>query len=585
MSAADFDLLIHRYFEGTLNPDEEAVFWERVRTDPASADRFVEFAELESGLAESLKADEEMPSGVYRVIHGTRRRARPLPPRERAAWPYMVAAGLFIAALSMLLRSEGTPDRSPELPVRAPLARDRGGDEPTRPEVGRAPEARTPARTDLEVRRNRQQDLLRDLERKEEELAVARSKAEAEKREPAQSALEKSLAELQARRREEAATLARVEEDLAKPEPTRVTDPAPAPGPVLETVEGEVAWIGNAAAPPRPGQPVPAGAGLSTGGARSRLVLKLPGDTRLELGSDGRMEEIHGTGDQMRLSLTKGMLLASVAKQTGARSVVVLTPHAEITVLGTRFVVQVGSDETRLDVEEGKVRNRRLSDKRTVDVAAGHTLSTGKVGPLTPKPLPLVRSFQDGVHPTPDYAGTQDTSIGSTSAVPAGSQNLLRVYREQGREVENTTLLRWDVSSIPPRSRVVAAELSFWVTGVQAGGAGARAVEVKRRWDEADATWKLARPGVPWQLAGARGEGDVGTKPLALIAPAMPGWSAFPLNEAGLALVQQWVNAPASNFGIGITKEPPNAWDLASREWATLDHRPKFTVSYIPPAK
>ncbi len=52
-----------------------------------------------------------------------------------------------------------------------------------------------------------------------------------------------------------------------------------------------------------------------------------------------------------------------------------------------------------------------------------------------------------------------------------------------------------------------------------------------------------------------------------------------------MALVQQWVNAPAANFGIGVAKEPPNAWDLASREWATPDHRPKLSVGYIPPAK
>ncbi|MBV8880077.1 MAG: FecR domain-containing protein, partial [Planctomycetaceae bacterium] len=572
----DLDLLIHRYFERTLSPDEAAGFWQRLKTDPAAADRFVELAELESGLVESLKADEEMPSGVYKVIHGTRRRARPLPPvRDRAVWPYWVAAGLFIAALSILLRSERTPD-----PTVAVRERDRA--EVPAPKSAPPPPA---VRGDLEARRTRQQEVLRELERKEEELAVARRKAETEKQEPAQRDLEKSLAELAARRREEAATLARVEEDLAKPEPTRVSDPAPAPGAVLEAVEGEVAWVGVPAAAPKAGQPVPESAGLSTVGARSRLVVKLPDDTRLELKSDGRLEDFHATGDLKRLNLTKGTLLASVAKQTGARSLVVVTPHAEITVLGTRFLVQVGSDETRLDVEEGKVRNRRLSDKRTVEVAAGHTLSTGKTGALTPKPLPLVRSFQDGVLPTPDYAGTQDTSIGSASMVPAGSQDLLRVYREAGREVQNTALLRWDISSIPPRSRVVSAELTFWVTGVQAGGAGARAFEMRRAWDEADATWKLARPGSPWQVAGARGDGDAASRAIAQITPSAPGWFTVPLNDAGVALVQQWVNAPASNFGIGVTKDPPNAWDLASREWATKDHRPKLTVSYIPPAK
>lgn len=580
MSDADLDLLIHRYYEGTLSPEEEAGLWRQVKTDPAAADRFVELSELESALAESVKADEEMPSGVYKVIHGTRRRPRPLPPvPERAAWPYAVAAALFIAALSLLLRSEGTPDRSRELP--APVAREQV-DVPAPPP---SPETPPPSRSTLVAERDRRQEVLRELDLKKQELAAAQKKAEADKQEQAQRELDKSLAEIEARRQAEASKLAEIEKDIAKREQTRPTEPVPAPGAVLETVEGEVAWLGATPAPPKAGQAVPAGAGLSTGGARSRLVLKLPDETRIELRNDGRLEDIQSTVDQKRLTLSKGTLLAAVSRQTGTKSMAVITPHAEITVIGTRFLVQVGSDETRLDVEEGKVRNLRRSDKRMVEVSAGHTLSTGKSGALTPKPLPVVRSFQDGVAPTPDYAGTQDTSIGSTSTAAGGTQTLLRVYRETSRENENTALIRWDISSIPPRSRVVSAELGFWVTGVQANTGSARAFEVRRAWDEMEATWKFARAGVPWQIAGARGDGDLSSKPIAMITPAAAGWSTFPVNDAGLAVLQQWVNVPASNFGIGVTKEPASAWDLNSREWATAAHRPKLTVSYLPPAK
>lgn len=582
MSASDLDLLIHRYFEGALTPEEEEAFRERLRTDPAAADRFVEFAELESALVESLKADEDMPSGVYTLIHGTRRRSRPLPtPKERTAWPYWVAASLFVAALSLLLRTSARQDHTRDLPPPAPVAHD------WIPVPAPEPRPAPPVKSDLEARRVRQQELVRELERKETELAVARDRAEAQKAEPAQRDIERSLAELGARRREEAGKLVRVEEDLARPEPTRVAPPsAPAAGPILESVEGEAAWIGEPARALQAGQPVPAGAGLLTRGARSRLVVKLADETRLEIRGDARMEEIQGTGDQKRFTLAQGTLVASVTKQTGARSVVVVTPHAELTVLGTRFVLQVAAEETRLDVEEGRVRNRRLSDKKAVEVPAGHTISTGKSGPLASRPLPVVRSFQDGLLPAPDYAGTRDTSIGSASPdAAAGTQDLLRLYRPTGGEFQNTVLVRWDASSIPLRSRVVSAELSFWVTGAL-GGPGARAFELRRPWEELEATWKVARSGVPWQLAGARGEQDAASsRSLCAIAPAAPGWSTFPLNEAGIALVQQWVSVPSSNHGLGIMKEPPNAWDLASREWATPEHRPKLTVSYLPPAK
>src|SRR6185436_17797655 len=122
-----------------------------------------------------LKADEEMPSGVYTVIHGTRRRSRPLPvPKDRALWPYAVAAALFIAALSMLLRT-------PEPPISTLVVRQRS------PEPQPLP---TPAKVDLEARRVKQQEVSRQLDRKEEELTAARRQAEAQKEEQAQRELE-----------------------------------------------------------------------------------------------------------------------------------------------------------------------------------------------------------------------------------------------------------------------------------------------------------------------------------------------------------------------------------------------------------
>src|SRR6185503_2861079 len=199
-----------------------------------------------------------------------------------------------------------------------------------------------PAKVDLEARRVKQQEVIRQLDQKEEELTAARRQAEAQKEEQAQRELERSLAELAAKRREEAGKLVRVEEDLAKPEPTRTsTAPAPTPtaGAVLESVEGETAWVGEPLRPAQSGQPVPSGAGLLTRGSRSRLVLKLADETRLELRGDSRVEDIQASGDQKRLTLAQGDLHASVAKQAGGRSLTLYTPHAELAVLGTRFLV------------------------------------------------------------------------------------------------------------------------------------------------------------------------------------------------------------------------------------------------------
>jgi hypothetical protein len=72
----EIDRLIHRYFERELPSEEEAALWERVRADEAAADRFVEMAEMESGLIEkgrgvqkaleSMRAARGKPAGSMR---------------------------------------------------------------------------------------------------------------------------------------------------------------------------------------------------------------------------------------------------------------------------------------------------------------------------------------------------------------------------------------------------------------------------------------------------------------------------------------------------------------------------------------
>jgi hypothetical protein len=47
------------------------------------------------------------------------------------------------------------------------------------------------------------------------------------------------------------------------------------------------------------------------------------------------------------------------------------TPHAEVTVLGTRLALTVSAEATRLEVQEGRVRITRLPDRASVEVKAG----------------------------------------------------------------------------------------------------------------------------------------------------------------------------------------------------------------------
>ncbi|HEV3027635.1 MAG TPA: FecR domain-containing protein, partial [Planctomycetota bacterium] len=360
MIRADLDLLIHRYFEKTLSAEEEASLWAELRTDPAAADRFVELSELESGMIESLQADDDMPSGVYTLVHGTRRRPRSSGiPQDRPVWPYAVAAGLFIAALTLLLRSESGPSGPAEPALRSPVVRTSVPPPGAgAPDGVAAPPRELRPKGDLEADRLKHQQALQQFDRKEELLEEARKEAVAQERVQAQRDLEQKLLQVESERRLEATKLAKVEEALSRPDPTQAAGSPAVGGPVLDSVEGSVAWIGEASKPLQAGQAVPPGAGLETRGPKSLAVLKLEDGSRIELRAESRLEHIQTASDQKSLTLTRGTIFATVAKQPAQRSIVFLTPHAELTVLGTRFVLEVAPESTRLDLEEGRVRNR-----------------------------------------------------------------------------------------------------------------------------------------------------------------------------------------------------------------------------------
>jgi hypothetical protein len=66
---------------------------------------------------------------------------------------------------------------------------------------------------------------------------------------------------------------------------------------------------------------------------------------------------------------------------------IIATPEAEARVLGTSFALRVDDKTTAIEVSEGIVRFRQISDGRTVDVPAGYHALTGK-NAFSPKPLP-----------------------------------------------------------------------------------------------------------------------------------------------------------------------------------------------------
>ncbi|MDG2224475.1 MAG: FecR domain-containing protein [Rubripirellula sp.] len=80
-------------------------------------------------------------------------------------------------------------------------------------------------------------------------------------------------------------------------------------------------------------------------------------------------------GKQKQLYLRHGNLSANVQPQLVGHPMLVKTPSAELQVLGTKFDVEAVSELTRLTVNEGRVRLKRLIDGNEVDVPALQTVT------------------------------------------------------------------------------------------------------------------------------------------------------------------------------------------------------------------
>jgi hypothetical protein len=79
------------------------------------------------------------------------------------------------------------------------------------------------------------------------------------------------------------------------------------------------------------------------------------------------------------------------------------TRSARLEVLGTQFKVETDLASTALNVTEGKVRVKRLSDGRTVDVPANHRVIAAAEVEMLPETIPeSVRRWKSQLHLGPD---------------------------------------------------------------------------------------------------------------------------------------------------------------------------------------
>jgi hypothetical protein len=224
-----------------------------------------------------------------------------------------------------------------------------------------------------------------------------------------------------------------------------------------------------------------------------------------------------------------------------------------------------------------------------------------------------VITFQDGVSPTPDYAGTADAHIiswdgsqnqtgrnadGTSDPGTAGGGNPQNTGAHEwieegdfggGNLDSKCIVIKFDVSSIPQAAVVGSAKVGLYYVYERNAGGGADgpgdvskgwvhphylyAAKILKPWIEGDGggaangnvdgadtpdgvavTWN--HTGVElWEAIGAEGPSDTEMPESAIWFKPDPGmWIWFPVTN----MCQDWVADPASNNGLKISQEPNN---------------------------
>jgi anti-sigma factor RsiW len=410
--AADaFEDLVLKYLDGATSEEENAALSRQVATRRDLADLFVRISAQESLLSDTprealpLLSEEEVPEGI--LVAETPRRLRALKPRPapRRWIPLAVAAGILgVAAIVGYVAWPSSPP--PIRPVE--VARPKPRPEPPKDDQLRRVEERLES---IQAESRKAEEKIVDLATKPppepDRAAEERRLQEAE------------LAQLELKRQEARRELERLrlEEEERRKKASETRETAAVPLPVLDRVEGQVfTRTGDLRAPARRGQSLPAGHSLETSSAKSHTVCLFADGTRVEVGGEAAVREVHeGDGKAgKRFTVAKGVVSIDATKQPAERPMTVKTPHGEIRLLGTavRIVVEPARS-TRLEVKEGKARLTR-NDGKSVDVGSDHFAVAASGVELVARPIPV--RIEEAFATLPAWASTSEAVWGGGPA-------------------------------------------------------------------------------------------------------------------------------------------------------------------------
>jgi hypothetical protein len=200
----------------------------------------------------------------------------------------------------------------------------------------------------------------------------------------------------------------------------------------------------------------------------------------------------------------------------------------------------------------------------------------------TPTPTPTVPAesmtvvLQEGLD---GYAGVSDTRLEAGSPGSNFASSELRVGDAEGA----ATLIKFDLSSIPPGASVQSAQLQVYGYGFEGGGSlEVSAFAVRRPWSETAATWTLEMPSIPWAVPGCDNPfSDRAELPTDQQSHSAVGWQSWVVGPD----VQRMVREPGTNEGwlLRQTLGGDARLSMYSSEHDNAEYRPLLVVTYSVP--
>lgn len=124
-----------------------------------------------------------------------------------------------------------------------------------------------------------------------------------------------------------------------------------------------------------------------TTSTNNTATIRYPGEATRILIQPGSLVEFKDSSGGKQFELLRGGLSASVAPQATNHAMLIITPHARATVLGTEFALRTDDLITKLDVLEGTVLFTCRINAKKVTVTGGFSSVSDRGGPTTVVPL------------------------------------------------------------------------------------------------------------------------------------------------------------------------------------------------------